>query len=411
MDWILFLITNLLFVICVLVFDVFLAKTTNHKLKRVVLLVLPLLAVTFYYYPVSLLNAFPVPSIDLSAVIVGITDVSSSNQNELALPIVQIILTIYGGISFLLLGFSAWSLIRSYNKGSKTASRKAGYSIRTIPHEHSYSLINRIYLAQHDFNNPFILRHEMAHLQQYHWLDSLFAQVITALFWINPMVWRWRLLVKQNHEYLADEKSIKDQGHSQQDYTALLLDKALSTNHFSIEHYFSKHSLISNRIIMLQSKKESSPLRWFAATALIITGVIYLGACSKNSESQINETLTTTEEPAASDEKPLDKVEIMPEFEGGKMELYKFMGLNIKYPQSCKDEEIEGIVYTSFVVSKTGEVQNIKIVKGVHPDMDAEAMRVLSMMPKWTPGKQDGKTVSVAYNMPINFKLTNEPKP
>ncbi|WP_421920048.1 TonB family protein [Marinifilum sp.] len=98
-------------------------------------------------------------------------------------------------------------------------------------------------------------------------------------------------------------------------------------------------------------------------------------------------------------------VEEMPEFPGGELELKKFITKNIKYPNNAKKKGIEGKVLVSFIVNEEGEIEQIKIARGVDPSIDKEAMRLVRLMPKWKPGKQRGKLVSVAYTLPIEFDL------
>ena len=83
----------------------------------------------------------------------------------------------------------------------------------------------------------------------------------------------------------------------------------------------------------------------------------------------------------------------------------KFIGENVKYPKQAATDKVQGKVFVSFVVNSSGKVENTKVVRGVHPALDAEAMRVISLMPDWKPGKQRGQAVSVEYTIPIEFKL------
>ena len=104
-------------------------------------------------------------------------------------------------------------------------------------------------------------------------------------------------------------------------------------------------------------------------------------------------------------------VEEMPEFPGGIAEAMKFLAKNIKYPVAAQEAKIEGRVIVQFVVGRDGSVSDVKVMRGVNPELDAEAIRVVSIMPKWNPGKQRGKAVAVKYTMPIMFRLqTPEPK-
>lgn len=100
-------------------------------------------------------------------------------------------------------------------------------------------------------------------------------------------------------------------------------------------------------------------------------------------------------------------VEENPEFPGGEVELFKYLGKNTKYPAIAKDAGISGIVYVQFVVMEDGSINPdmITILRGVNPVLDEEAMRVVKNMPKWKPGRQRGKPVRVYYKLPFRFTL------
>ncbi|MDD3739989.1 MAG: TonB family protein [Bacteroidales bacterium] len=98
-------------------------------------------------------------------------------------------------------------------------------------------------------------------------------------------------------------------------------------------------------------------------------------------------------------------VEDKPVFPGGDAALMKFIADNTKYPEIAKENGIQGRVFIQFVIDKNGAVTKVQVAKGVDPYLDAEALRVVKMLPKWTPGKQRGKPVPVTFVVPINFKL------
>jgi protein TonB len=98
-------------------------------------------------------------------------------------------------------------------------------------------------------------------------------------------------------------------------------------------------------------------------------------------------------------------VEEMPEFPGGEMALRQFIANAIKYPVIAQENGIQGKVYVSFVVGKDGQVSGAKIIRGVDPSLDKEAIRVVNSLPRWKPGKQQGKTVRVSFSVPISFVL------
>ena len=102
-------------------------------------------------------------------------------------------------------------------------------------------------------------------------------------------------------------------------------------------------------------------------------------------------------------------VEEDPKFPGGIQALADYLRDNIKYPEACRKDSIQGRVFIRFVVEKDGSISGAKVLKGVHELLDAEAMRVISAMPKWKPGKLSGKTVRVQYAIPVNFSLDGSP--
>lgn len=101
----------------------------------------------------------------------------------------------------------------------------------------------------------------------------------------------------------------------------------------------------------------------------------------------------------------LANVEQKPSFKGGEAAMFKWLGDHINYPAAAAEEGASGKVQVQFIVSKSGKVTNVKVVRGKHPALDKEAVRVVSSMPDWTPGRQNGQPVNVTYILPVNFTL------
>ena len=129
-------------------------------------------------------------------------------------------------------------------------------------------------------------------------------------------------------------------------------------------------------------------------------------------KEEVKYTKVEVEETEEPQEKVIFQVvEEMPEFPGGMGEAMKFLAKNIKYPVAAQQAKIEGRVIVQFVVERDGSISDIHTMRSVSPELDAEAIRVVSLMPKWKPGKQRGKAVAVKYTMPIMFRLqTPAPK-
>ena len=117
------------------------------------------------------------------------------------------------------------------------------------------------------------------------------------------------------------------------------------------------------------------------------------------------EVIAEPEPPKVEETKVFDVVEQMPSFPGGQGALMSWLGSNIKYPVVAEENGVQGRVVCTFVVERDGSITDVKVVRGVDPSLDKEAVRVLKAMPKWIPGKQNGSAVRVKYTVPVTFRL------
>ena len=114
---------------------------------------------------------------------------------------------------------------------------------------------------------------------------------------------------------------------------------------------------------------------------------------------------SATESDDSNPSKVYDVVDDMPQFPGGPSKLFEFLARNVRYPAEAEKAGAQGRVIVSFVIEKDGSVSNAKTVKAIHPALDAEALRVINSMPKWTPGKKNGEATRVKYVAPVTFRL------
>ena len=120
---------------------------------------------------------------------------------------------------------------------------------------------------------------------------------------------------------------------------------------------------------------------------------------------EVKYTPVEVEEEEVEEQQIFQVVEEMPEFPGGMGECMKFLSKNIKYPTISQENGVQGRVIVQFVVNRDGSIVDPVVVRGVDPYLDKEALRVISSMPKWKPGKQRGKAVRVKYTVPVMFRL------
>ena len=260
-----------------------------------------------------------------------------------------------------------------------------------------------------------ILTHEMAHVRQKHSIDVIISELVNICCWINPFAWLMKREVRLNLEFLADRK-VMNAGFATKSYQYHLLGLTYShkyglSNNFNFSH-------LKQRIIMMNKKKTNGAGHIkYALFAIPAFALLLAGNISCSSEATKTDDVkgnATTVKPDAV-EVPIDKpattdetfavVEQMPEFPGGMKELMTYLKDNIKYPKAAQDKKVQGRVIVLFVVEKDGTPTEFKVMRSVDPDLDNEALRVLSEMPKWKPGMQRGQVVRVKYTVPVTFRL------
>ena len=309
-----------------------------------------------------------------------------------------------------------------------------------------FSFFNYIFVnprQDQDSGISTIINHEQVHVQQRHSIDLIIIELLIIVQWFNPFAWFIGRSIKTNHEFLADEGVLQN-GFSKWDYQELLLSRASGIQVNNLTNNFNV-SLLKTRIIMMTKTRSTVWAKWkimFALPAFMVVlfffstssfDRILAQTVSQNSNKETtakSEIKKSDQRLAQSGKKEPQKqqikytapvvldskttsngepcytvVEKQPTFQGGQEGLIKFLVENIKYPAEAKEKGIEGKVFVSFVVMANGSVKDVKILKGIGGGCDEEAMRVISMMPKWNPGTEKGKPVNVAFNLPISFRL------
>ena len=251
-----------------------------------------------------------------------------------------------------------------------------------------------------------ILTHEQTHVAQWHSVDALLSQLFVAAFWFNPIAWLMRVQVRSNLEYLAD-RSVLCEGMDKKAYQYHLLAVAYRTNVATITNNFNVLPL--KKRIKMMNKQTSNPL---ARLKYLLFVPLTIALMAMNSsviranvqKKEVREAQTVKK--AAPDNKVYEACEQMPSYVGGQPALMKYLIENVRYPKAAVETKQQGRVVVQFVVEKDGAVSSVKLLKSVTPLLDAEAIRVVKAMPKWNPGKKDGKLVRVRYALPVSFRLS-----
>lgn len=326
----------------------------------------------------------------------------------------------------------------------------------------SYSFFNWIVVNKRRANKSQIddiVQHEKAHSYQWHSIDVVSYEIACILFWWNPFVWLLKNEMKLNLEYLADEE-VQKHKNDIKEYQYTLLQISIANTGVAFINNFNV-SQLKKRITMMNKKRTSKI--WLGkfllvlplALALVLANVQCTDIGKENLKDEVPVKTSATKIPEADDilsmnvtedgvtiitkvdtlkftreefAKLLGKtewekeqkrasnvklkkegvftiVEDMPRFPGGEQAMMKYIGRNLVYPEAAQKKGIQGRVVIRFVVAEDGSIEDVSVVRGVSPDCDEEAIRVVEAMPDWTPGKQNGKVVPVYFTLPILFRL------
>ena len=406
-----------------------LARETFHRVNRIVLL---LTAVASYVLPLCVITIHETVAMQRAAhVAVGSFQVDVMNE-EPATPLWQVVLPILfiiGMMATLVHTLSSLFRIIRIIRHSEQYPQTDGTTICVTGNASltPFSWMHYIVMNRSDYEtyDAAILAHERGHIRLHHSWDLLFVDTLTALQWYNPAMWMLRSDLRAIHEYEADA-AVLSQGINARQYQYLLITKAAGIGGYSLANGIS-HSTLKNRInMMLHTKSDRSRLLKLLALLPIVGIALAVnaekvvdvrydepqkqntkkkvkGVAEKKADTSETNTAVGTFEPVQGD--VFDVVEEMPQYPGGPQALFKFLGENVHYPAEAEKAGIQGRVIATFVVEKDGSISQPTIVKSVDPLLDAEAIRVISAMPNWIPGKQNGKVVRVKYTVPLSFNL------
>ena len=355
------------------------------------------LLLPFVDIPNGTTDALSVGVITLPTFVVG---AAQSAQTD-SLSIAQWIWLFYGfGVVVMLvrLGINVRSVLALIRRG--TAEHKGNYTLVKLSDNStpSFSFGSYLVLNQTDaLTRPdALMRHEEAHIRQRHTADVLFVEVAQAVFWFNPVLWLYKHALQEVHEFLAD-KSANEPTYAQQ-----LVAYALDIPSAALTTPFVSKSTLKQRIVMLQ--KPQTPRRALLSYALALPLAALLTMCTQSEHDQTITTAAARKTVNVTGE-IFTEVEQTPEFPGGMKGLTAYMSKNLTYPAAAQKADVHGRVFVSFIVTKTGEITDVQILKGIGYGADEEAIRVVKSMPNWTPARQNGQVVNVKYNLPINFQL------
>jgi TonB family protein len=278
-----------------------------------------------------------------------------------------------------------------------------------------FSFMNNIFInnSTDELDREYIIKHEFSHINRNHSADILLVNFISIFLWFNPIIYLFKKLLVETHEFQADRDVLKS-GGSLNLYRNLLLN-----SQFGASPYLS--SSLNKSLTLKRFKKmenlEQKRAGFFAVSASLLTLTLLFTFVAFNKAD--GNTITSDESQLTSSTKgdieltdttkkelPFMMVEVKPTFMGGDENSFtKWVAERLVYPAEARTSKIQGRVILQFLIDEKGNLKNVKVVRGVHKLLDEEAVRVVSMSPAWTPGKHKGESVSVVYVFPVIFQL------
>ena len=413
------------------VYDLFLKNETFFNLNRIYLLLTFVLSVVLPFITIGFIREnLPQEYVfELPAVLIGSVSSQSVSSGS------SLWLLILSGLwfvgSLLSLSFFIWKLHKIAKlKSIGTSEVFQTYKLVILPKtDTAFSFFNTIFLGENisEENRASIIAHEKIHIEHRHSLDLLFFELLRIIFWFNPMVYLFQNRIATLHEFIADTEVTAEKDKKQ--YYQNLLSEVFQTEKISFINTFFNQSLIKKRIIMLQkSKSRKIKLVKYLLILPILGGMLIYTSCSDTPESlqqqQISEELPPPPPPPAPPEHKgdldipfaaIEKVPTYPGCSGDNETMKKCMStkiaqfLNENFNTKLADElNITGMqrIATQFKIDKTGRVVDVTARSLSHtPELEAEAIRVVKLLPQMEPGEQKGEKVGVLYSLPIVFEV------
>lgn len=457
-----FFIYSVKVAVCLALFYLFhkllMSRDTFHTFNRFAILSMMLLSLVLPLVHLSLDSEAGINrgTVALEGLVAQTVVADGGNGVGEGLTLTQVLLAAYVLGVVLFVGkalLSVGSLLRLIRR-ARCVEVRNGIRIYTMQGDISpFSWFRYIIMSEKDWqeNRREIVLHEMAHIRRCHSMDVAVCNMMIVFQWYNPAAWLLKRELQTVHEYEADE-AVLSAGVDATHYQMLLIRKAVGERLFSMANNLN-HNSLKKRITMMKIKRTNPvqkakiafvlPLAAMTVAAFASQKVENLSekveqeseAFSSVSDNPVVRAVGETAHVAAvkvQEDKALEEAtslsmasdtaetksgkefpcipETFPQFPGGHVALFEYLSKNIKFPKSKENEDVKVRVVTTFTVEKDGSITDAKIVRSQGEAFDNEALRVINGMPKWIPGMQNGKAVSVKYTLPITFSTTDSDK-
>ncbi len=452
----------------IMAYDLFLKKETFFNWNRAYLLVSSMLS---FIIPFIKINSFSeiVPQAYVIALpTVEIGNVSSANQlvlSEVGITqdgsfwTLQNIFILGASCALLLLALKVGYIIKLLVKNPRRWKGDI-VLVKLLNSISAFSFLHYVFIGEkiNKEEQQSIFKHEMVHVTQKHTLDLLYFEVLRVFFWFNPLVYMYQNRIRSLHEFIADQEALKTE--EKLEYYQSLLAQVFETQNISFINTFFKKSLIKKRIVMLQKNRSESInlLKYLFLVPMVLGMLVYTSSYAQEIKQErqddnslvktlLEESKTEDSSFTAENEEQLKNVKVNKQKEDNS-KTTTLTDPNLEVPFSkiehpptfkeCKDKDkselkkctAEGItkhvqenfnidlanelglvgrqrIAVMFKINKKGNIEGIR-ARAPHPDLEAEAIRVIKLLPQMLPGKHKGKKVIVPYSLPIIFQINDK---
>lgn len=459
-----FFIYSVKVAVCLALFYLFhkllMSRDTFHTFNRFAILSMMLLSLVLPLVHLSLDSEAGINrgTVALEGLVAQTVVADGGNGVGEGLSLTQVLLAAYVLGVVLFVGkalLSVGSLLRLIRR-ARCVEVRNGIRIYTMQGDISpFSWFRYIIMSEKDWqeNRREIVLHEMAHIRRCHSMDVAVCNMMIVFQWYNPAAWLLKRELQTVHEYEADE-AVLSAGVDATHYQMLLIRKAVGERLFLMANNLN-HNSLKKRITMMKIKR-TNPMQKAKIAFVLPLAAMTVAAFASQKVENLSEKVEQESEAFSSvsdnpvvravgetarvaavkvqEDKALeeassmamakdtaevktgkkmpctDNPEMFPQFPGGHIALFEYLSKNIKFPKSKENEDVKVRVVTTFTVEKDGSITHAKIVRSQGEAFDNEALRVINGMPKWIPGMQNGKAVSVKYLLPITFSTTDSDK-
>jgi beta-lactamase regulating signal transducer with metallopeptidase domain len=427
-----------------IVYHLFLEKEKMHQFKRIYLLFSLVFSLAIPFVTIEIVSKFIQPVANPANLLFsqGSSQImKETNYTTYLLPTIYILTTLILSIRFIK------NILKITSKTkTNTIIDYYGAKLVLVPEKNlPHTFLKYIFINENDYKNRNIeaelYTHELTHVTQKHSHDILLIEFLKTIFWFNPIFIFYKRAIQLNHEFLADEFVI----HYYEDipfYQSLLVSKAnISQPLYLVSNL---NFLVTKKRLLMMTKSTTQTKAILKQIALIpIFAILFYSISfktvamenpphsiqtkSQDSKNKLTKTNTVLEKELiqktavvktlvntndtdsniltdSTATKTLPLIETtQPEFPGGIVAFYKFIGTNFKVPVELKGS---GKVYLTFIVEKDGSLSEFEILKDIGFNTGEEIIRVLKLSPKWIPGKENNEPVKVKYSLPIQVEAS-----